>query len=423
MSTKQLKQTVKETMTEKKRRQLPAEAIDAILKAGYTGPEDFGGPDGFLHQLVSAVVNRALNTELDHHLGYDKGEAPPDAQANRRNGHSLKTLRADQGPVETMVPRDREGTYEPQLIKKHQRSLAGFDGKILAMYARGMSTRDIQSHMQEVYGLEVSPQLVSDVTDAVCDEVKAWQSRVLEPVYLVVYLDALVVKIRDKGVVANKSVYLIVGLLPDGSKDVLGMWIAPTEGAKFWLSVLSELRHRGVRDIFVLCADGLAGLPEAAEASFPQAIFQTCIVHMIRSSMRFVPWKDRRAVCASLRTVYTSANAADALDALDAFEALWGRRFPMVAKAWRSRWNEVCPFLEYPPEIRKAIYTTNAIEALNRQLRKVLKTKGALPSDEAASKLLFLALRNAKKTWGGRTREWTPALAQFTVFFGDRLPN
>lgn len=423
MSTKHVKQMIKETMAEKKKRQLPAEAIDAILKAGYTGPEDFGGPNGFLHQLVSAVVNRALNTEMDHHLGYDKGEAPPEDQANRRNGHSLKTMRGEQGPVETLVPRDREGSFEPQLIKKHERSLAGFDGKILAMYARGMSTRDIQSHMQEVYGLEVSPQLVSDVTEGVSEEVKTWQSRALEPVYLVVYLDALVVKIRDKGMVANKSVYLVVGLLPDGSKDVLGMWIAATEGAKFWLSVLSELRQRGVRDILVLCADGLTGLPEAAEASFPKAVFQTCIVHMVRSSMRFVPWKDRRAVCASLRSIYTAANAADALTALDAFEALWGRRFPMIGKSWRSRWNEVSPFLEYPPEIRKAIYTTNAIEALNRQLRKVLKTKGALPSDEAASKLLFLALRNAKKTWGGRTREWIPALAQFTVFFGDRFPN
>ncbi len=422
MPMNQTRQMIKETMAEKKKKQLPMEAIDEILKAGYTGPEDFGGPNGFLHRLVAAVVNRALNTEMDQHLKYQKGEAPPEDQENRRNGHSLKTMRGDQGPVETLVPRDRDGTFEPQLIKKHDRSLAGFDAKILTLYARGLSTRDIQDHMLETYGLDVSPQLVSDVTDAVCEEVKTWQSRALEPVYFVVYIDALVVKIRDKGVVTNKSVYLVVGLLPDGSKDVLGMWVAPTEGAKFWLSVLSELRQRGVSDILILCADGLKGLPEAAEASFPKAVFQTCIVHMVRGSMRFVPWKDRRAVCAALRTIYTAANVSDALAALDAFEAVWGRRFPTIAKSWRSRWSEISPFLEYPPEIRRTIYTTNAIEALNRQLRKILKTKGALPSDDAASKLLFLAIRNAKKSWG-RPRDWTVALAQFTIHFGDRFPN
>lgn len=423
MPTSHTKQLLEQTMTKKKRRELPAEAIDQILKAGYTGPEDFTGPGGFLQQLVAAVVNRALNTELDHHLGYSKGDPVSTDQVNRRNGYTPKTLRGDLGPVETAVPRDREGTFEPQLVKKHQRSMAGFDGKILAMYARGMSTRDIQDHMQEVYGLDVSPQLVSDVTAAVCEEATAWQSRALEPVYLVVYLDALVVKIRDKGVVTNKSIYLVVGLLPDGSKDVLGMWIAATEGAKFWLSILSELRQRGVRDMMVLCADGLKGLPEAAEASFPKAIFQTCIVHMVRSSMRFVPWKQRKAVCADLRSIYSAANAKDALLALDAFEALWGSRFPMIGKAWRARWNEISPFLEFPQEIRRVIYTTNATLAINRQLRKVLKTKGALPDDDAAFKLLFLVLRNAKKSWGSGTRDWTIAGAQFAIFFGDRFPQ
>jgi putative transposase len=423
MSTSQTKQLVEQTIIEKKRRELPAEAIDQILKAGYTGPDDFTGPNGFLQQLVAAVVNRALNTELEHHLGYAKGAAVPADQINRRNGHTPKTLRSDLGPVEAVIPRDREGTFEPQLVQKHQRSMAGFDGKILAMYARGMSTRDIQDHMQEIYGLEVSPQLVSDVTAAVCEELHAWQSRALEPVYLAVYLDALVVKVRDKGVVINKSIYLVVGLLPDGSKDILGMWIAATEGAKFWLSVLSELRQRGVRDIMVLCADGLKGMPEAAEASFPKAIFQTCIVHVVRASMRFVPWKLRKAVCADLRAIYTAANAKDALLALEAFEAIWGSQFPMIGKAWRARWNEISPFLEFPPEIRRAIYTTNAIEALNRQVRKVLKTKGALPDDDAALKLIFLVLRNAKKSWGHSSRDWTAAGAQFAIFFGDRFPQ
>jgi len=423
MSTSHAQQLVEQTMTEKKRRELPVEAIDQILKAGYTGPDDFTGPNGFLQQLVAAVVNRALNSEIDHHLGYAKGEAVPTDQTNRRNGHTPKTLRGDLGPVEAVIPRDRESTFEPQLVKKHQRSMAGFDGKILAMYARGMSTRDIQDHMQEIYGLDVSPQLVSDITAAVCEDLHTWHSRALEPVYLVVYLDALVVKIRDKGVVANKSIYLVVGLLPDGSKDILGMWIAATEGAKFWLSVLSELRQRGVRDIMVLCADGLKGLPEAAEASFPKAIFQTCIVHMVRSSTRFVPWKLRKAVCADLRAIYTAANAKDALLALEAFEAVWSSQFPMIGKAWRARWTEISPFLEFPPEIRRAIYTTNAIEVLNRQLRKVLKTKGALPDDDAALKLIFLVLRNAKKSWGHSSKDWTASGAQFAIFFGDRFPQ
>jgi putative transposase len=423
MSTTQTKQMVEAVMAEKKKRELPPELIDQILKAGYTGPDDFGGPDGFLHTLVSAVVNRALNAELDHHLGYAKGEAAPEDQSNRRNGHSTKKLRGDLGPVEAQIPRDREGAFEPHLVKKHQRSMLGFDSKILAMYARGMSTRDIQNHMQEVYGLEVSPQLVSDVTEAVCDEVKAWQTRALEPVYLVVYLDALVVKIRDRGVVTNKSVYLAVGVLPDGTKDVLGMWIYNTEGAKFWLAILSELRQRGVRDILVICADGLKGLPEAVEASFPKAVFQTCIVHVVRASTRFVPWKNRRAVCADLRAIYTAANATDALAALEAFEARWGGRFPMIGASWRARWNEISPFLGFPPEIRRAIYTTNAIEALNRQVRKVIKTKGALPDDDAALKLIFLVLRNAKKSWGAASRDWTSALAQFAIIFGDRIPQ
>lgn len=361
--------------------------------------------------------------EMSYHLGYEPGQDVPEGQTNRRNGFSRKALRSDQGELEVQVPRDREGTFEPQLVKKHQRQFNGFDDKIVAMYARGMSVRDIRAHLEEVYGVDVSPDLVSQVTDAVVDELKAWQSRPLEAVYLVVYLDALVLKIRDKGgAVTNKSVYLVVGVQADGTKDVLGLWIAHSEGAKFWLAVLSELRQRGVQDILVLCADGLKGLPEAVEAAFPQTIFQTCLVHMVRSSTRFVPWKERKAVCADLKLIYGAENLDAAELALLEFEEKWGQRYPMIVTAWRNRWAEITPFLAFPPEIRHAIYTTNAIEALNRQLRKVLKTKGALPSDEAATKLLYLAIKNAKKTWGGRHREWNQALLQFAIHFEGRMP-
>jgi putative transposase len=291
------------------------------------------------------------------------------------------------------------------------------------MYARGMTTREIRGHLEEIYGVEVSPDLISRVTDAVVEEMTAWQSRPLERVYLVAYLDALVIKVRDKSGVQNKSVYIVVGVRPDGSKDVLGLWLQATEGAKFWLTILSELRQRGVEDILVLCADGLTGLPEAVEAAFPRAIFQTCIVHMVRSSTRFVPWKDRKAVCADLRTVYNAASAEAAELALDGFEKTWGERFPMIATAWRRRWAEVTPFLAFPPEIRRAVYTTNAIEALNRQLRKVLKTRGHMPNEQAAFKLLYLALRNAQKNWGGRDRRWNNALLQFAIYFEGRIPE
>jgi putative transposase len=397
------------------------ELLDELL-SGYSKPEDLTGPDGLLKRLTGALVNRAMHAELDEHLGYDKGGHPPEGQGNRRNGKGGKRVRTDQGEVDIEVPRDRDGTFEPQLVPKHQRHFDGFDDKIISMYARGMSTRDIRAHLQEIYGVEVSPDLISRVTDAVVDELREWQQRPLDAVYLIVYLDALVVKTRDKSGVRNKSVYLVVGVTPEGNKDVLGMWIQNTEGAKFWLAILNELRQRGVGDILVMCADGLTGLPEAVEAAFPQAIFQTCIVHMVRSSTRFVAWKDRRAVCADLRAIYTAQDAEAAEEALGAFERTWGNRFPMIAPAWRRRWGEITPFLAFPQELRRAIYTTNAIEALNRQLRKVLKTRGHMPTDGAVFKLLFLAIRNAKKTWGRRTRAWNQQLLQFAIHFGERLP-
>lgn len=403
--------------------EIPAEVLDALI-ANYSKPADLIGPDGLLKKLTAALVNRAMEAELTEHVGYEHGEEPPEGQTNRRNGKTGKRLRTHHGEVAVEVPRDRDGTFEPQLVPKHQRHFDGFDDQILALYARGTSTRDIRAHLQEIYGVEVSPDLISRVTDAVIDELKAWQQRALEPTYLTVYLDALVVKIRDKGSVQNKHVYLAVGVAADGTKDVLGMWVQSTEGAKFWLAILGELKSRGVSDILVLCADGLTGLPEAVEAAYPQAIFQTCIVHVVRNSTRFVPWKERKALCADLRLVYSAADASAALEALDAFEAKWGQRFPMIAEMWRRRWEEISPFLAFPPEVRRAIYTTNAIESLNRMLRKTLKTKGHLPSDDAACKLLYLAIRNANKTWGAKPHyTWNQALLQFAIHFPGRIPQ
>ena len=400
----------------------PEELLDQLM-SGYTSPEDLTGPDGLLKTLTKALVERAMTAELGQHLGYERGAAPPESQANRRNGTSKKTLRTDQGPVIVDVPRDRDGSFEPQIVGKHQRQFNGFDDKILSMYARGMSVRDIRAHLEEIYGVNVSPDLISRATDEIVAELTAWQNRPLEPLYLVAYIDAMVIKIRDKGVVQNKAVYLVVGVNLDGGKEVLGMWLQRTEGAKFWAAILTELRNRGVADILVLCADGLTGLPDAVQAVFPKTVFQTCIVHMIRSSTRYVSWKDRKAVCADLRRIYTAETREAAEVALDELEAGWKRQYPTIAPAWRARWEEITPFLDFPPEIRKAIYTTNAIEALNRQLRKVIKTRGSLPTDDAALKLLFLALRNAKSTWGRPFPQWNRCLAQFAIQFEGRLPQ
>lgn len=409
-------------MARRKKKSRQDELLDELLKE-YGGSSGVTGPNGLLADLTQAVINRAMDAELTHHLGYDTGDKPPEDQENRRNGKGSKTVRTGHGSLEIEVPRDREGSFEPQLIPKHQRHFAGFDDKILSLYARGMTVREIRAHLQEIYGVDVSPDLISRVTDAVVEEMTAWQMRPLERVYLVAYLDALVIKVRDKSGVQNKSVYIVVGVRTDGQKDVLGLWLQATEGAKFWLTILSELRQRGVEDILVLCADGLSGLPEAVEAAFPRAIFQTCIVHMVRASTRFVPWKERKSVCAALRSIYNAESAEAAEHALDAFEQAWGKRFPMIGPMWRRRWGEVTPFLAFPPELRRAIYTTNAIEALNRQLRKVLKTRGHMPHEQAALKLLYLAIRNAQKNWGGRDRRWNTALLQFAIYFEDRIPE
>jgi putative transposase len=398
---------------------IPDELIDQLL-GGYRKPEELTGPNGLIKQLIGKLVTRAMNAELDHHLGYEAGQPPPEGQSNRRNGKRSKTLRSELGQLEVNVPRDREGTFEPQIVGKHERHFSGFDDKILSMYARGMTVREIQAHLQEIYNVEVSPDLISKVTDAVIDELRTWQSRPLEAVYLIVYIDALVTKIRDKGVVQNKAVHTVMGVAPDGRKDILGFWLQTTEGAKFWLSIFGELRQRGVQDILVLCADGLTGISEAVEAAWPNTIHQTCIVHLIRSSTRLVPWKERKAVCASLKAIYTAPDEATAVEALRGFESAWGKRFPMVAPAWRRRWTEVVPFLSFPPEVRRAIYTTNALESFNSQLRKVLKTRGHMPTDEAAIKLLFLATRNVTTRWQPH-HDWRKMLMQFAIFFEGRF--
>ena len=405
----------------KDRHGISDEILDQLL-ASYSGPDDIAGPNGLLKRLTGALVERALETEMTDHLGYEPHATEGRNSGNSRNGTSEKTLVTEQGEIPIEVPRDRNGTFEPKLVKKHQTRFKGFDDKILSMYARGMSVREIQAHLVEIYGTEVSPDLISQVTDAVVDEIAAWQSRPLEPVWPVVFLDALVVKVRDQGVVQNKAAYVALGMGVDGRKEVLGIWLESTEGAKFWLTVITELKNRGVEDILIVCCDGLKGFPEAVEAVFPKTVVQTCIVHLIRSSTRFVSWSDRRALIGSLREVYGAPTEDAALTALTAFEELWGPRYTTVAKSWRANWERVRPFLAFPIELRRIIYTTNAIESLNFQLRKIIKTKGHFPNDAAAMKLLFLALRNVEKKSRKAPRYWNRALNQLCIHFDGRMP-
>lgn len=397
---------------------LPPEVLEKLVP----GPMSAEGVDAMFRQLKKQIIERALNAELTHHLGYPKGEPLPEGQANHRNGKTPKTVLTDEGTVCVEVPRDRAGTFEPQIIPKHERRFAGFDDRIIALYARGMTVREIGKHLKEMYGVEVSPQLISDVTEAVVTEVVEWQNRALETVYPVVFFDCLRVKIRDEGVVRNKAIYLALGILPDGTRDILGLWIEQTEGAKFWLKVFNELKTRGVSDILIAVVDGLKGFPEAIEAAFPATSVQTCIVHLIRNSLGFVSWKDRKAVAAALKPVYTSATVEAAQEALDAFEAgPWGKKHPMIVPSWRKAWERVIPFFAFPPEVRRIIYTTNAIESVHMRLRKAIKTRGHFPSDEAATKLLWLALRNITADWGRAAKEWTAAMNQFAILFPDRF--
>jgi len=373
-------------------------------------------------RLKKALMERMLGGELSHHLGYPPGGTKPAATTNHRNGTSEKRVLTDDGPVAVEVPRDRDGTFEPQLIPKHARRLAGFDDKVLALYARGLPVREIQKFLAEIYSIEVSPDLISDVTDAVVAEVTAWQARPLEPMYPVVFFDALRVKIRDESVVRSKAVYLALAVLPDGTRDILGIWIEQTEGAKFWLKVFNDLKTRGCADILIAVTDGLTGMSDALAVAYPATTLQTCVVHLIRNSLAFASWKDRKGLAVALRAVYTAASAEAARAALDAFaDGPWGRRFPMIATLWRRAWEHVIPFFAFPPEVRRVIYTTNALESVHARIRKIIKTRGHFPTDEAATKQIWLALRNITAGWSHAAHHWRAALNQFAILYEDRF--
>ena len=395
------------------------ELIDELLK-DYQKPEDIIGENGLLKQFVKAVLERAMNAELTHHLGYEKHDPAGYKSGNSRNGTSSKTIKGDFGELEVEVARDRAGTFEPRILAKHQTRFTGFDDKIISMYARGMSTREIEGHLREIYGVEVSPGLVSQVTEAVNEEVKTWQARALEPIYGIVYLDALYVKMRHEGRVENRAVYVALGVDLAGKKDVLGLWTSANEGSKFWLSVLTELKNRGVKDMLIVCVDGLKGFPQAIEAVFPLAQVQLCIVHLVRASLNYVNWKERKQVAAELKPIYRAATSAEAERNLEDFIATRGNKYRAIGKLWKENWERVIPFFAFPEEVRKVIYTTNAVEALNRGLRKVIKTRGSFPSEEAALKLLYLALQNISQKWE-TVQGCREALNQFEILWGDRI--
>jgi putative transposase len=401
--------------------EIPDEVIDQLL-AGAKTEEEIAGPGGLLAQLTKRLVERAMEVELTDHVGYEPHCEPPGGAENTRNGTSPKTLITEHGKVAIDAPRDRDGSFKPQIVRKRQRRFVGFDEKILALYSRGLSTRDIEAHLEEIYGVKVGRDLISRVTDAVMDDVRDWAKRPLEDIYPIVFLDCMVLKIRDGGSVQRRALYLALGVTLDGDRDVLGMWFQETEGAKFWMQVLNDLKTRGVRDILICCVDGLTGFPEAIEAIFPATTVQTCVVHLIRASLRYVPRREREQVARDLKPIYTAVDADQAQTELEAFDEKWGQRFPVITQAWLNAWEHVIPFLAFPAEVRRVIYTTNAIEALNRQLRKAIKTKGSFPNEDAARKLVYLALQNAVPQWT-RTRNWTTALLAFKIHFGDRVPD
>ena len=397
------------------------ELIDNLLK-NYKKPEDLIGENGLLKQLTKQLLERAMAAEMTEHVGYEKHDPGGHHSGNSRNGKSAKTIKGSFGEIALETPRDRNGTFEPQIIEKHQTRFTGFDQNIISLYARGLSTREIQQHLEEIYHVEVSPALISSVTDEVIDEVKMWQNRQLDAVYPIMYLDAIQFKVRDNGHVKNKAIYLAIGVTVEGYKEVLGLWIAQSEGAKFWLQVVTELKNRGVTDIFIACVDGLKGFPEAIESVFPQTEVQLCIVHLVRHSLNFVGWKQRKEVAADLKLIYSAATEVEAEERLAEFSLKWDVKFPMISKSWRSNWARVIPLFAHPPEIRKVIYTTNAIESLNMSLRKVSKARGSFPNDEAVSKLLYLALRNIAKKWTMPVHAWKDALNRFAIIYENRLP-
>ena len=397
---------------------IPKELLDQFV----TGPMTGEAINTASMAFKKALIERAMGAELGHHLGYGVGQAKPQAGANQRNGKSAKTVLTGEGPVRIEVPRDRDGSFEPILIPKHERRFTGFDDHIIALYARGMTMREIQGLLQESYGVEVSAEFISTVTEAVMAEITAWQSRPLEAMYPVVFFDALRVKIKEDALVRNKAIYLALGVLPDGTRDILGLWIEGTEGAKFWMKVFNDLKTRGVQDILIAVTDGLKGMPEALAAVFPAATLQTCIVHLIRNSLDYASWKDRKPLAAAIRPIYTAASAEAAQAELDAFEqGPWGQKFPTVVAAWRRAWSHVIPFFAFPPQIRRVIYTTNAIESVNARLRKIIKTRGHFPSDDAATKLIWLALRNITADWGRAAKDWKEAMNQFAILYEDRF--
>jgi putative transposase len=395
------------------------ELLDELIK-DYKKPEDLIGESGLLKQLTKALMERALGAELTHHLGYEKHDPAGYNSGNSRNGSTPKTVKGNFGEIVVETPRDRNGSFEPQILQKHQTRFDGFDEKILSMYARGMSTREIQGHLQQMYGVEVSPALISTVTDAVMEEVRAWQNRPLEPIYGVMYLDALYVKMRHEGRVDNRAVYVAIGVDLEGRKDVLGLWTSSNEGAKFWLGVLTELKNRGVKDVLIACVDGLKGFPQAIEAVFPETRVQLCIVHLVRASLNYVNWKERKQVAADLKAIYRASSADQAARELAEFVAQWGGRYQSIGKLWKDNWERVIPFFEFPPDVRRVIYTTNAVESLHMSLRKIIKTRGSFPSEEAALKLLYLALRNASAKWDA-VQHWRQALNHFQMLWGDRI--
>ena len=397
---------------------IPPELLDQLVQ----GPMTAAAVEDVSRAFKKALIERALGAEMSHHLGYPAGGDKPESATNHRNGNSGKTVLTDDGPLRIEVPRDREGDFEPRLIGKHERRFTGFDDKIIALYARGMTVREIQGFLAEMYGTEVAPDFISTVTDAVLSEITAWQSRPLEPMYPVIFFDALRVKIREDNVVRNKAVYLALGVQPDGTRDILGLWIESTEGAKFWMKVFNDLKTRGVADILIAVTDGLKGMGEALGVVYPATTLQTCIVHLIRNSLDYVGWKERKALAAAIKPIYQAASAEAAEAELGTFEAgPWGQKFPTVAASWRRAWTNVIPFFAFPPAVRRVIYTTNAIESVNARLRKIIKTRGHFPSDEAASKLIWLALRNITADWGRPAHNWKEAMNQFAILYQDRF--
>jgi putative transposase len=398
------------------------ELLDELLKE-YQTPQDLFGENGILKQLTKGMIERCLQAEMQEHLGYPKhGNKKPES-ANTRNGKGQKTLKSEHGELEISVPRDRDGSFEPMLVKKRQSRLEGFEEKILALYARGMTTRDIAAQLQELYGVEVSPTFISNVTQEVMQEVRQWQNRPLEALYPILYVDCLVVKVRENQRVINKAVYLALGVTMEGQKELLGMWMSENEGAKFWLSVFTELQNRGMKDCFIACVDGLTGLPEAIEAVFPQTRVQLCMVHLVRNSLRYVSYKHRKAVAADLKAIYSAATEAEAEFNLELFAEKWDQQYPTISKSWRAQWARVIPLFAFSEDIRKVIYTTNAIESVNMTLRKVTRNHRIFPSDEAVYKVLYLAMQNIAKKWTMPIRDWTPALNRFAIEFAGRFPQ